>query len=382
MAKLSYAQLKVLVANIVTEAKLAIETFNETKDNIVGLVDKIGKIHTLDTVFAIDKLARFDGEYLSYGKIVEEWQQDLILPTDYDSNGAGALTPSDPTYRPVSYSYTLGRKKVKTTIRNNNIERAVHNEGQLSEVISTQIKRISDSMAAYRYQVKREMLGKYIQMCIDVNDPDSVDYTLTNLTAAFESNAPINSTLKVGGTDVYIFVKAKGEGSLTGQQMLDQGYIVKLDLVTEIAAPTDTTTGEAFIKQVKKDVEIANDLSEGHSLNGNSLGAVPGEGAGLILVVKQGVIPSLEVDVMAGAFHEDKVATPAEVIVVKDFGSAPKEVYAVLMDGRGARLFNTYRAMRSNQNGDGDFENLFDHTEDTAAVSRNTFIKIYKAPQA
>lgn len=380
MAKLSYAQLKVLVANIVTEAKLANETFNETKDNIVGLVDKIGKIHTLDTVFAIDKLARFDGEYLSYGKIVEEWQQDLILPTDYDSNGAGALTPSDPTYRPVSYSYTLGRKKVKTTIRNNNIERAVHNEGELSEVISTQIKRISDSMAAYRYQVKREMLGKYINMCI--NAMDAVGYNF-DANTTIPNDVPVNARAEVENFEKpFIVVKQIPANTMTAEQAIAEGYLIELDLVSELAAPTDTTTGEAFIKQVKKDVEIANDLSEGHSLNGNSLGAVPGEGAGLVLVVKQGVIPTLEIDVMASAFHEDKVATPAEVIVVKDFGSAPKEVYAVLMDGRGARLFNTYRAMRENFNGDGDFVNMFDHTEDTAAVSRNTFIKVYKAPQA
>ena len=72
-----------------------------------------------------------------------------------------------------------------------------------------------------------------------------------------------------------------------------------------------------------------------------------------------------------------------EQIVVKDFGdSAPADVYAVLIDGRGMRLHNTYRATRENMNGDGDFLNIFLHTEDTAWVSRNAFIHVFMKPQA
>ena len=80
MAKLSLTELESYVASVVTAAKLSNATFNVTRDNIVGLVDKIGKIVTLDTVYAIDKLADFEGEFLSFGKTVEEFHQDLIMP--------------------------------------------------------------------------------------------------------------------------------------------------------------------------------------------------------------------------------------------------------------------------------------------------------------
>ena len=152
------------------------------------------------------------------------------------------------------------------------------------------------------------------------------------------------------------------------------GYLIKNELITTIAKPIDSTTGEAFIKQVKGDVEIANDLSEGHSLNGNSLGV----SEDLVLIVKQGIIPAVEVETYAGAFNKQEVAIPARIIVVKDFGSCNSKVYAVLMDGRGMRLHNTYNAVRENPNGDGDFLNLFRHTEDTGFISRNTFVKFYK----
>ena len=114
MAKLSYEELKSVVATFVDEQKIAVDTFTATRDNTVGLLDKIGKIFTIDTSY-IDKLSMFEGEELSFGKTIEEWQEDLILPADYDSTGANALAPSDPTYRPVDYSYSIGKKVIKTT---------------------------------------------------------------------------------------------------------------------------------------------------------------------------------------------------------------------------------------------------------------------------
>ena len=99
------------------------------------------------------------------------------------------------------------------------------------------------------------------------------------------------------------------------------------------------------------------------------------------LIVKQGVIPALEVETYAGAFHSEDLAIPADIVVVKDFGSADDKYYAVLMDERGMRLHNTYNATREQPNGDGDFLNIFRHTEDTAHVSRNTFVKVFAEPQ-
>ena len=374
MAKLSLEELKTLVGNVVTASKLSNDSFNATRNNVVGLLDKIGKIVTLDSVFTDDKLAMFDGEYMSFGKDIEDWYQDLILPTAYDSDGAGALTPNDPTYRPVYYSESLGREKIKTTIRNNNIERAVHFEAQLVEIVATQYKRIEDSMAQYRYGVKREMLAKLIYLC-------GLPYASTTTFAYGTSYATINTQLRSAssGQNIKYGILVKKYTANDASSWADavaKGYIVEQDLISTLDYPSDTSKGEAFIKQLKKDVEVASDVSEGHSLNGNTLGVSP---AGLVLVVKQGVMPELDVDTFSGAFHMDKVAVPAEVVVVKDFGSDSSGVFAILMDRRGMRLHNTYNATRENPNGDGDFLNIFRHTEDTGYICRNTFVKCYKA---
>ena len=367
--KLSLAQLKALVSAYVDEQKISVASFVETRDNTVGLLDKIGKIVTLDTSY-IDKLTMLEGEYLSYGKTIEEWQEDLKLPENFDASGSTTLAPHDGTYRPVFYSYTLGEKTFPCTIRNNDIERAVHFIEQFESIITMKSKRLYDSEAVWRYQVKREMLGKLAEMCADVKTDASSFSTSTAYS--------VGDLVKSGSPTQYGIVVKPISANEYGSWALAiaGGAVIIYDLETSIAVPVDASTGEAFIEQVKKDVEIARDISEGHSLNGNTLGASE---SGLILFVKQGVVPSLEVNVLASAFHEGRVASPAQVVVIKDFGSASSsDVFAILMDARGCRLHNTYRAVRDQVNGQGDFLNMYLHTENTAFISRNTFVKVYK----
>ena len=370
MAKLSLTELKSVVASYVDANKVSVDTYTITRDNIVGLVDKIAKIFTLDTSYA-DKLAIFDGEQFSMAKDIEEWQQDLIMVSDYSASGDDALSPSYPTYRPPFYSKSLGKKVFKTTIPNNNVERAVHFVEQFESIVAMQSKRLFDSEAIWRYEQKREILAKMIA------EIDLVYATTKTFTANTKYDVGEYLRSASTGTIAYgVVVKpiAVATALSSWANAVAGGYIIVADLKSEVAVPTDTSSAEAFIKQLKKDVEVAEDISEGHSLSGNTLGA----SGSLVLLVKQGVMPELDVDAMAGAFHLDKISLPAETIVIKDFGSDNTNVFAMLIDSRSVRLHNSYRAVRENMNGSGDFLNLFLHTENTAHYSRNTFVKIYR----
>ena len=371
--KLSLPELKSVVSSLVTKAKISNASFVETRDNVVGLIDKIGKIFTLDTDYQIDKLNMFDGEYLSFGKTIEEWQEDLILPSDYDATGEHALAPNDPTYRPVDYSYTIGRKVLKTTIRNNNIERAVHFIEQFVSIVAMQYKRLEDSMAQYRYAVKREMLAKYIALCEEAQGESTTTFAVST---AYDVGDYVRKASTGDGAKIFAVVvkPIAATNADAWDAAVAAGKLIVFDLFQVLDLPADTTKGEAFIKAVKQSLEVASDISEGHSLNGNTLGATER----MILLVKQGIIPELEVETYAGAFNKDDLAMPAEIVVVKDFGSADSKYFAVLLDARGMRLHNTYNATRDQVNADGDFLNVYKHTEDTAHVSRNTFIKVFK----
>ena len=381
MAKLSIALLKSVVATYVDGNDIGVDSYAETRANSVGLLDTLGKIYTNWQNYG-DKLDIFDGEDLSFGKTIEEWAQDLILPEDFDASGSGALAPHESTYRPVSFSYTLGKKTIPQTIRNNDIERAVHNIAQFEDIIAGKTKALYDSETMFRYALKRQALGVLIERCDDAMDSSNADVTLATAGTTISGAVAVNELVYVTATTkMYVAVKPIASGSgLTGTTAIAGGYLVELDLVKEIAQPVDDSTGEAFIEQVLKDVEVASDFSEGHSLNGNTLGGNPE--AGLVLVMKQGIMPSLKVQTLAGAFHRDELAIPAEIKVIPDFGDADDDYYAVLVDRRIMRLHNTYRAVRENMNGQGDFLNYFYHTENTAHVSRNCFVKVYKKPNA
>lgn len=367
---LTKESLKASVASYVASAKISVASFSATYNNTVGLLDVVAKIFTIPSDY-VDKLEFFDGEDLSYGKNIEEWKSDLKLMEDYDATGANALSKHPVTYRPVSFSYTLGRKKVPVTIPNNDVERCVHNAEQLAEIVADKYKVMTDSEKVYKYAMKRQALGVLIARCIAEMDTSSM--------SAFNkaSNYTINSLVKDSATPANPYIVFRPYTANDATDLADaiaKGYLVKLDLVTAIAKPIDATTGEAFIEQIKADVEIAEDNSWGHSLNGNALGATKG----LKLILLQGVKPNIEVNTQAGAFQAEKVAFPSDPAVIPDFGDDNSNTYAVLMDARGVKLHNTYRAVRENLNGDGDWLNLFFHVEYTCHVSRNTFVKVYK----
>ena len=305
-----------LAKSYVAAAKQA-GTWNATTDNLYTAVDKIGKMVMLDGQF-IDKLPELDGDELPLGKTIEEYFIDLTLPeayTDINTEGAKNEVPALPSVEQCAYNYTLGREKIKTTVPYDNVERAALNQNDAANMIAKILERLGNSYEMFKFQAKKQLLGNAADKAVAAN------------------------------------------------------------LVTTIAVPTDTTTGEAFIKAIKGEVEAASFAHEG-GLNGALIGAAPE----LVLYIKKGVMPSIEVDTMAGAFNEARLAIPARVKVVDDFGTMTNtDVFALLVDPRGIKLHRGYHAIRTATNADGDFVNYVDHSEHTGFISKNVYIKAFKA---
>lgn len=316
MAKMTISGLQTLAQKYVAAAKQA-GTWTNSSDNLYKAVDKIGKMVMIDGQF-IDKLPELDGDELPLGKTIEEYFIDLTLPEAYGTiadEGAKDKAPALPTVENCSYSYSLGREKIKTTVPYDNVERAARSVEDASNMITKILERLGNSYEMFKFAAKKQLLG------------NAADKAVT----------------------------AK--------------------LVTTIAKPVDTATSEAFIKQIKQDVESASFPNEG-GLNGSLIGAA----SELVLYVKKGVMPIVEVDALAGAFNEGRLAIPAKIKVVDDFGTMTNtSVYAILVDPRGIKLHRDYHAIRQSENADGDYINYVDHSEHTGFISKNTFIRVYKA---
>ena len=316
MAKMTISGLQTLAKTYVAAAKQA-GTWTNSTNNLYKAIDKIGKMVMIDGQF-IDKLPELDGDELPLGKTIEEYFIDLTLPEAYGAiatEGGKDTAPALPTVENCSYSYSLGREKIKTTVPYDNVERAARSVEDASNMITKILERLGNSYEMFKFAAKKQLLG------------NAADKAVT----------------------------AK--------------------LVTTIAKPVDTATSEAFIKQIKQDVESASFPNEG-GLNGSLIGAAPE----LVLYVKKGVMPIVEVDALAGAFNEGRLAIPAKIKVVDDFGTMTNTgVYAILVDPRGIKLHRDYHAIRQSENADGDFINYVDHSEHTGFISKNVFIKAYKA---
>ena len=294
-------------------------SWSGSTNNFVGLLDKIGKQVTIDGGF-YDRLPELDGEELPLGKTIEEWFIDLTLPTAFTSaatDGADDVVPMLPSVESVAYCYSLGRQKVKTTLPYDNFERAMISSQEAANVGAKVLERLQNSYDLTKFAIKKQLLG---------NAAD----------------------------------KAVTAGSYAN-----------------IAAPVDTSTGEAFIKQVKKDIEAAQFAHMGNCLAGS--GCLIGGSPELVLYVKKGIMPELEVETYAGAFNREDLAVPCRIKVVDDFGTMTASgVYAILVDPRGIKAHNGYNALRSKENADGDFINFVRHFEVTGFISKYAFIKAYK----
>lgn len=310
------------MTSYVSEAKQA-GAWVESRNNFTKMLDKVGKQITLVGGF-YDRLEALNGDELPLGKTIEEFFIDLTLPTSFTSasvDGAKDLEPALPEVGDVSYSYSLGRQYVKTTIPYDNFERAMISTEGASNVATDIMTKLQNSYDMARYAIKKQLLGNVATKCVQASEDSSEAH---------------------------------------------------LDLVGTLPVITDATSGENWIKQIKTDIESAQFANQ-TCLSGELIGAAPE----LVLYVKKGVIPALEVTTYAGAFNRGDLAVPARIEVVDDFGDNADTV-AILADSRAIKLHNGYNAVRSKENATGDFINFVRHYEVTGFISKYAFIKSYK----
>lgn len=320
MAKMDLSTLKTWIQTMVLANKQLVSSLTTTISSIDLMADKIGRQINITGVYR-DPFPELEGSKLQFGKIVEEYFINLTMPV-LQSSGAGTITPAYPTFEAAVYSLPLPKYKLKTSIPFNDIEASVNNAAKFSEVLQRIMKAFADSYNITRKYSKLQLLGNAIQ---------GVD-------------ASANSA----------------------------------NLKTTIAKPTDTTTGEAFLKQVMNDLEVASRENETGSLSGSLIGEAPTES--LYLYIKEGINSSIKVDTLAGAFNKDELKLPIKIKAVPNFGDAndSDKTYAMLVDTRGIKLCNTSQFVLSQLNADDAFQNYVKHAQDTAFISNFTYIHIYR----
>ena len=359
-------QIYTIVEEYIVANKIASPEFTPTASEFTGILDKIGRQVLIYSGSFYDALPELDGEFLPLGKTIEEVHSDLKKPIPYDPEGTNTLARRKAGYRQAYYSYAQPRLTIPNSIPFNVFEQASLDQAGFISLVQDNIKTFNDSIAMAKYGRKKKLMKVVTE---------EIKSVMAGTKSVANNNAK-NGSYLTNGSDVYA-VMEDITGAVDFVTGVADGKIVKLDLETKLAKPIDNTTGTAFVKALKN---IAEDLSfarDGQSLSGATIGA----DVGVTMYLKRGIASVIDVDVLAGAFHQDKVAVPITFKVVEDDCFADG-VYALLVDTRMIRLHPTYMAIRENTNGEGDFINQFSHTDYTAFYSMNTYCHIFTEPNA
>ena len=352
--------------------------FVVTKSSLINLFDKV--------VTEIAERYRFathypemDGEELGGPETVEQYMEDLVMPIPYDATGANALAPHDPTSRPASYSYPIEAVNFPITIRSVEIKQALtRGRSQVVELMDRRLSGLIDALTAYRDDLKLEMVEK---LSVLAND-DGDDFTTLNLASAYTYNPDtVKGKYFVDGNGQgYVAMKGWTAGQYGNATLaVKDGALVPIEFVKNIAKPTDTATGEAFVKQVMNDVELAQ-IRNHNNLNGYFQGATPK----LILYVTPGLRSIINVDTLAGAFNLSKAEIPVEMRLIEKLpivvnsDAESSQAFALLCDSRLLKLRNAERYTDDDQrNAEGHFTNVFVYDKETPFISRSCYFKFY-----
>lgn len=308
MANIS--NIKTFVAGVLQDAKIAqsAETFAAVINDTTGLVEKCMDQICLNQLFT-DKLPELDGDEKEFGAYVEEYGMGLLVP-----KAATSLVDGQ------SYGVPYYAPAVQGTFHS----------WKLPEYIvagSTSYNKYKSSMkspeayASFVSSVLKQMIDSYNQ-------------------ARYEEKKEL-----LGWAANNVAVK----------QIL--------------AKPVDTVSGEAFIKAVKN---IAEDASFARDITVGDKTITLGAAEGLTLYLNKGIMSSLEVDTLAGAFNKEDLAMPVTIKVV-DFGATgmgTNQAYGLIVDNRAIKLFPNRNTVGEDVNAYHDFVTVSRHVIDTPFVSK------------
>lgn len=304
MAKIE--NIKTFVTSVLTEAKIAQDAsaFQAVANDTTGLVEKCMDQICLEQLYT-DKLPELDGDEKEFGAYVEEYGMGLLLPKTATSLVDGesyGIPYIAPAMQGTYHSWKLPEYIVAGSTSYQKYKSSMKDATAYSNYVANVIKQMVDSYNQTRFEEKKRLLGWAAE------------------------NVAVSKT---------------------------------------VAKPTNTETGEAFIKAVKDAVEeasFARDVTIGNK------SFTLGGAENFTLYITKGVKSVLDVNTLAGAFNGDALALPCKIKVVDDLGSS--NAWAMLVDNRAIKLFPNRNTVAEDINGYHDFVTMSRHVIDTPFVSK------------
>jgi len=288
--KMDKTKLASAAATYVDATKQTNATYSGNVESLCKMITKIGAQVTLEGFYE-DKLEELDSFDLPLGTTIEEHFKNLILPAAF-TQGTTASTEDVANYVPQylnviyenpAYNYSLGKQRFVATKPMNNFERACINSTVAGNLIADDLDCLQKSRSMWKYAIKKQLLGNAI---------------------------------------------AKAD---------------TLGKVVEVPQISTSDDGEDWILAIKNAVEEAtfahDEVIAKEGSPAVDVKAFIGSTPSLTLYVKKGVLSSLQVRTLAGAFNPQELNLGVKVKIVDDFGNTDLDNYVgILVDDRAIRL--------------------------------------------
>lgn len=362
--------LKDSIAELVEQANINLKNPQTIFNDVTGLFVKIVDTETIYHSIR-EKFPQINGE-TRFGEGVEEYFEDLALPYDYDKDGKSTLVPHDSTHRQATYTYAIPPKNFTYTIRKVGLKNGFNDNNSLITYLAQHTAKYRDSVIDYTNQLKKGLLGFYINLAVD-SDSDAVTFD----TETAYSVGTIVKPNPVSTERAVVYFAIPSTNTSTYQDLVSDGALVVREVVQEVTNITDSTSGEDFIIAVKKAAEDFSFASNKYNLSG----ARQGDNGTYTLYIKKGALPTLDVKTIAGAFQESRLAMPVSIVVTDDFGGADESVIAFMVDDRGIKLFPTEIQVDEDLNGEAHAINIWEYRKWLPRCSAFTNLRVFKTAE-
>lgn len=303
---------------IVDELGTMSEDFVPTYEWASTLLDKIGATVSLQSSIK-DHLDMFDDITLANGATVEEYIHDLLEVASFDPESLPYGQSVIDTKK--AYHYRSGDKKIELPVWNSEMKRAFNSPEGLASFTARMLQRIEDTKKAYKFEAKKKALGiKLIRDAVyEIEDADNPGQFLKGIST--------DQTLTPSSyTDL-----SKETIIASNGKRVDGDVVEAFKRNVKIGLPADKATADAFITGIQQIVE---DL-QFTSRKGNPFGvAQQSQPSDLVLLIKKGTMPILNVASLASAFNKELLGLGVQVKVVDDFGlhndQATKDLIATI----------------------------------------------------
>lgn len=172
----------------------------------------------------------------------------------------------------------------------------------------------------------------------------------------------ISSLYDANAADTYIWTKR------VFHEYITQSVVpLKAAQVVQIAPVTDDVTARNFIRALKLAALRLGDNTQAYNPSGIVQYTDP---ADMVLFVKRDMLPTIQVDTLTGAFHEEYLTDALTgMIVLDDFGDPASPIVAALVDKDFFMIYQNMQEFTTLYNPEGLYWNYWLHIWETYAAS-------------